>query len=29
MTAFHPETIRTMKWTVHKVKETGPQVLAG
>ena len=29
VTACHPETIRTMKWTVHKVKETSPQVLAG
>ena len=24
----HPQTIRTMKWTVQKVKEAGPHVLA-
>ena len=29
VTACHPETIRTMKWTVQKVKEASPQVLAG
>ena len=28
VTACHPETIRTMKWTVQKVKEASPQVLA-
>jgi hypothetical protein len=28
VTACHPETIRTMKWTVQKLKESGPQVLA-
>ena len=28
VTACHPETIRTMKWTVQRVKETSPQVLA-
>ena len=28
VSACHPETIRTMKWTVHKVKEASPQVLA-
>jgi hypothetical protein len=28
VTACHPETIRTMKWTVQKVKEVSPQVLA-
>jgi len=28
VTACHPETIRTMRWTVQKVKETSPQVLA-
>jgi hypothetical protein len=28
VTACHPETIRTMKWTVQQVKETSPQVLA-
>jgi hypothetical protein len=28
VSACHPETIRTMKWTVQKVKEAGPQVLA-
>lgn len=28
VTACHPETIRTMKWTVDKVKEASPQVLA-
>ena len=27
--ACHPETIRTMKWTVQKVKEASPQILAG
>jgi len=26
--ACHPETIRTMKWTVQKLKEASPQVLA-
>lgn len=29
VTACHPETIRTMKWTVQKIKEASPQVLAG
>jgi hypothetical protein len=29
VTACHPETIRTMKWTVQKTKEASPQVLAG
>jgi hypothetical protein len=29
VTASHPETIRTMKWTVQKLKEASPQVLAG
>ncbi len=28
VTACHPETIRTMKWTVQKIKEASPQVLA-
>jgi hypothetical protein len=28
VTASHPETIRTMKWTVQKLKEASPQVLA-
>jgi hypothetical protein len=28
VTACHPETIRTMKWTVQKVKEASPQILA-
>jgi len=28
VSACHPETIRTMKWTVQKVKEAAPQVLA-
>jgi hypothetical protein len=28
VTACHPETIRTMKWTVQRVKDTSPQVLA-
>ncbi|MGE4425254.1 MAG: hypothetical protein AB7G37_02240 [Solirubrobacteraceae bacterium] len=28
VTACHPEAIRTMKWTVQKVKEASPQVLA-
>lgn len=28
VTACHPETIRTMKWTVQKAKEASPQVLA-
>ena len=28
VTASHPETIRTMKWTVQKLKDSGPQVLA-
>jgi hypothetical protein len=28
VTAYHPETIRTMKWTVQKLKEASPQVLA-
>jgi hypothetical protein len=28
VTDCHPETIRTMKWTVQKVKEASPQVLA-
>ena len=29
VTVCHPETIRTMKWTVQKVKEATPQILAG
>jgi hypothetical protein len=29
VTASHPQTIRTMKWTVQKIKDAGPQVLAG
>jgi len=29
VSACHPETIRIMKWTVQKVKEASPQVLAG
>lgn len=29
VTACHPETIRTMKWTVQKLKEASPQILAG
>ena len=29
VTTSHPQTIRTMKWTVHKLKEASPQVLAG
>ena len=28
VSACHPETIRTLKWTVQKVKEASPQVLA-
>jgi len=28
VTDCHPEAIRTMKWTVQKVKEASPQVLA-
>lgn len=28
VTACHPETIRTMKWTVQRIKEAAPQVLA-
>jgi hypothetical protein len=28
VTACHPGTIRTMKWTVQKLKEASPQVLA-
>ncbi len=28
VTACHPEAIRTMKWTVQKVKEASPQILA-
>lgn len=28
VTACHPEAIRTMKWTVQKMKEASPQVLA-
>ncbi|HEX8158939.1 MAG TPA: hypothetical protein VF526_16250 [Solirubrobacteraceae bacterium] len=28
VTACHPDTIRTMKWTVQKLKEASPQVLA-
>jgi hypothetical protein len=28
VTACHPETIRTLKWTVQKLKEASPQVLA-
>lgn len=28
VTASHPQTIRTMKWTVQKLKEASPQVLA-
>ncbi len=28
VTSCHPETIRTMKWTVQKLKEASPQVLA-
>ena len=27
VTACHPESIRTMKWTVQKLKEASPQVL--
>jgi hypothetical protein len=29
VTACHPETIRTTKWTVQKAKEAAPQILAG
>jgi hypothetical protein len=29
VTSCHPETIRTMKWTVQKLKEASPQILAG
>lgn len=29
VTASHPETIRTMKWALQKIKEASPQVLAG
>lgn len=29
VSACHPETIRTLKWTVQKVKEASPQLLAG
>jgi hypothetical protein len=29
VTASHPETIRTLKWTVQKLKDASPQVLAG
>ena len=28
VTASHPETIRTMKWTVQKLKDASPQILA-
>lgn len=28
VTSCHPEAIRTMKWTVQKLKEASPQVLA-
>jgi hypothetical protein len=28
VTACHPETIRTMKWTVQKLKEASPQILS-
>jgi hypothetical protein len=28
VTRCHPETIRTMKWTVQKLKEASPQALA-
>jgi hypothetical protein len=28
VTASHPDTIRTMKWTVQRIKEASPQVLA-
>jgi hypothetical protein len=28
VTASHPETIRTMKWTLQKMKDASPQVLA-
>lgn len=28
VTACHPETIRAMRWTVQKLKEASPQVLA-
>lgn len=28
VTESHPESIRTMQWTVQKIKETSPQVLA-
>jgi hypothetical protein len=28
VTASHPETIRTMTWTVQQLKESSPQVLA-
>ena len=28
VTASHPETIRTLQWTVQKLKEASPQVLA-
>ena len=28
VTACHPQTVRTLKWTVQKVKEVSPQALA-
>jgi hypothetical protein len=29
VTDCHPETIRTLKWTVQQLKEASPQILAG
>jgi hypothetical protein len=29
VTARHPQTLRTLKWTVQKAKDAAPQVLAG
>jgi hypothetical protein len=28
VTACHPETIRTLEWTVQKTKDAAPQALA-
>jgi len=29
VTTSHPETIRTMKWALQRLKEAAPQLLAG
>lgn len=29
VTASHPETVRTMRWALHRLKEATPQLIAG